>query len=534
MKNSDNKWSYIIENFELKDEIDSLKIKNKNLDKKNRHFQSTKAYRLWQKYANLNKPKTNEKIKQINNIKVAIIADEFTYNSFKYEFKAVQITPKNWKSKFEKENFDIFFCESAWLGLDGSWQGKVYKNMKSKKENRKVLFEILEYCKTNDIPTVFWNKEDPPHYRNEKFSFADTASHFDYIFTSSDKCLKHYKDDFNHPNVYTLMFAGQPLLFNPLNLSREKIDKVVFAGSYYPNHPERCELMDFIFDKFIEEGIDMLIYDRVYYSDWAGYPERYAKYTVPPIAYEQTADVYKQMEWGLNFNIVTDSHTMFARRVFELALTYNNIITNYSLGVDDIFKDNVFVFDHDDELPDFSNEYEDNKLNNLYNVLENHTYKKRWQQILDTIGFEYVDKKDDITVIFKLGENDVMNDVIDKFESIDYPDKTLRIITGSDRIDKKDYPQIDRVYSTSNSNYKKQIKKDIKSEFWIICDMRIDDDFIKHAMLHYQYINRRFSIFQSDDKFKLSVENDILNKVISKKRLEFLDEENAEIESYSI
>lgn len=536
MKKSKIKEQYIIENFELKDEIDQLKMKNRKLDKKNKHFQSSKAYKVWQKYANLKKPKTkNQELKQIDKIKVAFIADEFTYNSFKYEFKAVYITPKNWKSKFEKENIDIFFCESAWRGLKNSWRGKIYKKMKKNKENRTILFEIIEYCKQNNIPTIFWNKEDPPHYKNEKFSFADTARHFDYIFTSSDKCLEHYKKDFNHPNVNTLMFAGQPKLFNPLNLTDEKIDKIIFAGSYYPEFPERCELMDFIFDELIEDGQDMMIYDRSYYrAKHRNYPEKYIKYTVPTISHEETAEVYKKMQWGLNINTITDSSTMFARRIFELALTYNNIITNYSLGVDEIFGDNVFVFDRDESLPNFNNSYDEKKLNNLYNVLENHTYKKRWQQILDTIEFKYKDKKEDITIIFKLDENNSIDKIIDKFEAINYPDKLLYIITDSDNIDMNNYPQIKKIYTTSNKNYKKQMKKDIKSEFWIICDMTIDNDFIKHALLHYQYLNKRFSIFSSEDKFKISIENDLINKVISKKRLEYLNEDNLEIESYSI
>ena len=39
-----NNWAEKIENYNLQDEIDSLKKENTRLKKKNLHFKSTKAY----------------------------------------------------------------------------------------------------------------------------------------------------------------------------------------------------------------------------------------------------------------------------------------------------------------------------------------------------------------------------------------------------------------------------------------------------------------------------------------------------------
>lgn len=529
----DEDWQNLFKIFELQDEINDLKMKNKNLDKKNKHFQSTKAYKIWRIYANLKDKPKNKKIKNLKDIKVAMICDEFTYNSFKYELNPIPLTPTNWLKQFEKHKPDLFFCESAWEGYDGKTNKKLWRNKiikKYGKENRKELLEILEYCKTNSIPSVFWNKEDPPDYRGEKSSFAETAKLFDYIFTSSEECVKHYKADFNHPNVNSLMFAGQPKIFNPLNLSNEKINKVIFAGSYYKRFIERSKLMDMIFDKIIDQWGSILIYDRLYHK--TQFPERYVKYTVPPIPYEKTAEVYKKIDWGLNFNSVTDSNTMFARRVFELALSYVNILTNYSKGVDRIFKDNVFFFDNMDRLPDFNNPYNEKRLNNLYNVLENHTYTNRWMQILDTIGFEYSIDKNDVTLIFKLENVHDIKTVISKFESINYENKVLNILLEDKNIDdkfRKDYPQIKKVYKNL-----KQIKKNMKTEFWMICDTGIDDNFIKYAILHYQYLPKRISIKSGKNKFKLTVESNFENKLINKKNISYLTDDELEVYTYTI
>lgn len=520
------------ERFELEDKIDELNKKQKqladenhNLKKENKYLKSSKAYKLFKSYLKLRNENQDEDIaksdetKNLKDIKVAIICDQFTYDSYKYEFTPVSLLPDIWRQQFEEEHPDLFFCESAWdghnfEGLYGPWRDKISKDYEASEENRTILFEIIDYCRENSIPTIFWNKEDPPHYRNEKISYAETAKEFDYIFTSSENCIKHYKKDFNHPHVYSLMFAGQPKLFNPLNLSREYIDEIVFAGSYYSNHPKRARMMEDIFDKLLENGQKLLIFNRLYYKNWGAYPERYNEYINPPIDYTETPLLYKKMKWGLNFNIVTDSRTMFARRMFELALSNVNILTNYSLGVDEIFNDNVFVFDKSDELPDFNESYEEKRMNNLYNVLENHTYTKRWKQILDTIGFDYIEDEEYVDVIYRIDSAGDMDSVLDNFDNITYPKKTLKVLVKDKSIDKEKYEGIYDVYHESEIN---KLKNDINSEFWILLDDKTDSDFIKKAILHYQYLNKRISICEGEDKFSLDrvdgVENKLINKI---------------------
>jgi spore maturation protein CgeB len=119
---------------------------------------------------------------------------------------------------------------------------------------------------------------------------------------------------------------------------------------------------------------------------------------------------------------------MFARRVFEYSLYNVNILTNYSKGVRKIFKDNVFEFNDMETLPDFNGDYEEKRLNNLYNVLENHTYTERWKQILDTMGFEYIEEEDHISIIYKIEDLYKLDDVIANFNQVDYPFITIVIV----------------------------------------------------------------------------------------------------------
>ena len=561
---------------------DKLNKQVKKLKKENKHFKSSKAYKVWKKYAKIkDKPKGENKAeaktakaklknedeaqdktakaklknedkaqdktrkpKNLKDIKVAFISDQFTYDCFKYEFTPISLHPKTWKEEM-KENPDIFLCESTWFGHNftgkGPWNNKILKLYK-KDENRKILLKILEYCRENNIPTVFWNKEDPPNYRTEKYSFAETAKEFDYIFTTAKECIEWYKNDFDHPHVYALPFAGQPKLFNPLNLTGETIDAIIFAGRYTEKYPERARLMVEVLDKIDEQWKDMKIYDRYYFKKGPHFPEKYEKYINPAIDYEETPIVYKQAKWGLNINTVTESETMFARRVFEYSLSNVNILTNYSKGVREIFGDNVFEFDNLEILPDFNGDYEDKRMNNLYNVLENHTYTERWKEILDTIGFEYKEDEEQISIIYKIEDLSKLDEAIENFNKIDYSFKDLQIILSSkclnddEELDsiKEKYGEIESIY-IENDDAEKELKDNIDSEYWIISNGLIESDFIKKAILHYKYLNKHYAICKGEDKFRLGMEKTVENKVIPRERLDYLDgNENTEVDVYYI
>lgn len=476
-----------------------------------KELMSNKIFKKLNKYLNSSSNSTEDKnIRYIDEIKVAFISDQFTYDSFKYEFEIIEISPDNWLTKFKDEKPDLFFCESTWHGYyngeNGIWSGKIEK-IKGEDENREILFEILNYCKKNNIPTIFWNKEDPVYYNKEGQFFTDTASKFDYIFTSAEEVVDEYKKDYNRGNVYTLMFAGQPALFNPMNKSDEKVSEVIFAGSYYKDHEDRAKIMDVIFDKIIEQNIDLKIYDRTYYQDipHIGYPEKYKKYTLPPIDYKDTSEIYKKSKWAININTITQSNTMFARRVFELALSNINVISNYSKGMKNIFKNNVHIIE-ENEFPDLSKNYEDKRLENIYTVLKNHTYYERWKYILDTINFPYKEKINSVEVIFKVDNIENFSDIENKFNRITYSQKKLVLIG------KKNLNTNYETYKDINSALNK-----VESEFYIIANSSLDDDFIEKAILHYKYLDKNFGIKSGENKFTIDKTDENENILFNKK-----------------
>ena len=145
---------------------------------------------------------------------------------------------------------------------------------------------------------------------------------------------------------------------------------------------------------------------------------------------------------------------------------------------------------------------------------------------------EYAESKKDISVIFKLNDMNEIDEIINQFNSIEYDDKILKIL-----IDENCDVDIDEVMGKypiiDSMNFKKEDIK-IKTKYFIVIDGDIDSDFIKKGILHYQYLNKRISICEGKDKFRLGIETNIENKIIGKINRKYLRSSDLEIEVYYI
>ena len=436
----------------------------------------------------------------------------------------------------KKRNLILFLCESAWSG--GSWQGRINFDVKSRTENRYVLLDILKYCNGHDITTIFFNKEDPTNFSK----FFDTAIKFDHIFTTAEECVQKYKNELGHKSVYNLMFAAQPKLFNPIEIG-ERSEDIVFAGSWYTRFTQRSKEMKEILDNIIDSGFKLKIYDRFNEIGEENpshrFPDKYREFINSPVPHVQISMVYKESRYALNINTVTKSNTMFARRVFELMLCNTLVLSNYSKGIDNLFGDNV-VFIGNDKI-DLSNS-EEKRINNLYNVLKNHTYYNRFKQILDSINYEYLPVDNTITIYYFVNSQSEIDSVLEHYKCIKYDYKKLALIL-SDQIHNHHVKNIHKKYANdeiniyslnyllnqheSISNYLTKLTLNHEGQlqntselisndtpYFIFANRHLNNDFIEKAILHYSYIDSEVGIAMGDE-FKFENMNDIKNVLLS-------------------
>ncbi|MFO8142222.1 MAG: glycosyltransferase [Marinobacter sp.] len=315
------------------------------------------------------------------------IMDEFTTGCFEQDVNLIQPRPDNWYALAEKYKPELFFIESAWKGNYGSWQYRVgeYAN----KPGQEVA-HICEYARQRGIPTVFWNKEDPVHHDK----FMCSARLVDHIFTTDANMRESYQAKTGNPNVHALPFAAQPGLHKPAPLAG-RTPQACFAGSWYGNrHAERGEAMRWLLQAANRHRLD--IYDRNHGTGIFPFPEEYQAGIKGSLPYKDLCEEYRRYRVFLNVNSVTDSPTMFARRVFELMACGTPVVSTYAKGIESLFgSDAVWMVKSEAEANEALHtlmtddaEWRRRSLAGIREVFAKHTYARRLDDIFDRLGIE--------------------------------------------------------------------------------------------------------------------------------------------------
>lgn len=332
----------------------------------------------------------NGAVRPASAVRVAMVADEFTYRSFEPEWTTTRLHPSNWRKVMEETQPEVFFCESAWAGgtpPERPWQGQIYDSVRRVHEGRSALIDIIAYCRKKGIPTVFWNKEDPIHFGDRIHDFVVTANLFDAVFTTAAECVEGYGRDADVEHVGVLPFAVQPRIFNPFGAT-ERTNSAVFAGSWYPNYSDRAEAAKRILDLVLASGRSLEIFDRMYDSpERHRFPENYDRFRRAAIPYEETAEAYRKHKFSITLNTITSSQTMFARRIYEAAACGSVILSNTSVGVETVFGDSVILADRDPHrlLELTEDEYTRMQAKSIEIAMQN-TYAHRAHTVLEMAG----------------------------------------------------------------------------------------------------------------------------------------------------
>ncbi len=375
-------------NFRVNQGKDLVKIKIQKTASQNTHTKSNAIDIRPINYNTISRP--------LSSLVVASILDEFTNECLSHEVNLISITQEQWKEQLVNHKPDFLLVESCWRGNEGNW-GALTKGSGGGKK----LGGLLKYCKEHNIPTVFWNKEDPPHYEK----FAPVAKFFDLVITTDINMVPHYKKDFDI-EAHALSFGAQPKIHNPLPLI-PRLDKAVFAGSYYWDKPKRCHDFEQVMTALDTVKVEYDIFDRNYHRDTEkfSFPERYKDSIVGNLPASEVWRAHKGYKYQINMNTVQDSATMFARRVYESLASGTPVISNYSLGVEALFGDLVImdsnhtkIMDRLKELEQSPAMYHELAKRGVRRVMREHTYGHRIQQICKLVGIDVVLKPPLVTL----------------------------------------------------------------------------------------------------------------------------------------
>jgi spore maturation protein CgeB len=361
---------------------------------------------------------------------IAGILDEFSYDIFKYECNLIYLNPLNYKRILASTKIHLLLVESFWDGMDEKWNDLQTQIGESKIS---IIRRIVKYCKMRNIPTVFWNKEDPIYF----YIFKDMAKIFDFVFTTDVNCIYAYTKLLGHSKVYALPFAAQPVIHNPIDRNADRIGRIAFAGSWQANcSMHRKKDMDIVIKPAFK--YDLSIYDRNYHREleYLRYPKDYEPYIKGGLPYNEIVKMYKKYDIFLNVNSEQNSPTMFSRRIFELLACGTNVISGYSTGIEKLFSGIIPLCRTADETENYINEL----LNDSYirdrlsilgqrEIFKYHTCKHRLAYILDCIGTRYsLEEPLGVSIITWMNKPEDLERILANFSSQLYNLKEMIII----------------------------------------------------------------------------------------------------------
>lgn len=324
-----------------------------------------------------------------SDLTVGTILDEFSALAFAYEWNSVPLDPASWHQQMMDFEVDVVFVESAWSGNNRLWRGKLSGPAGPAPE----LVALLQWSRQRGIPTVFWNKEDPPHYDD----FLPAAALFDHVFTSDVRRVPFYRQDLGHENVRVLPFAAQPAIHNPVRPRHGRHSRdIAFAGMYFAHkYPERRDQMDLLLGGAMDASAKLATGLEIFSRKLAGdtnyqFPPPLNTRVVGSLTYPQVLSAYKTYKVFLNVNSVVDSPSMCARRIFEISAAGTPVISTPSAAVEHFFASTEVPVAHTrEEAASLSRalvsnpEYNDRTAHLAQRrIWEQHTYAHRVEDIM--------------------------------------------------------------------------------------------------------------------------------------------------------
>ena len=328
-------------------------------------------------------------------LSVGVILDEFSEFALRWEWQQVALTPDGWRAQVRDRQIELLFVESAWRGNSGAWQYQLTGSNAPSAELR----ELVDWCRHRNIPTVFWNKEDPVHFED----FFDTARLFDRVLTTDDACVPRYVDALGHDRVGVMPFAAAAWIHNPLRPGGPSDRDIGFAGMYFAHkYRERREQMDLLLGAAAEVSgrlqTGLEIFSRFLGGDARyQFPTTLEPYVVGSLSYPQMLTAYRDFAAFINVTSVPHSESMCPRRVFEISACGTPLVATPSPALSRVFAPDELLTVADREHARWAiravvtnSEWRERiGVRASRRVLREHTYRHRVDDVLRGAGLEH-------------------------------------------------------------------------------------------------------------------------------------------------
>lgn len=369
-------------------------------------------------------------------LRVLTIMDDLSFEHFRHDCDLHRVTRAGWKEELRAFSPHVVFVEGAFFGNGGDWENCI-ANARRMTNNPAV--ELIKYCKSLGIPTVFWAKDDPVRFDD----FVDMAGQCDFVFSTDAGSLSRYSQKFGHDRLGVLQFAAQPMIHNPVGRSRttERRGQICFAGSWYRRYKDRNRVAERILSAATE--FDLQIFDRNLHHPRRKnllFPRKFRRHIVGTATAAEMPSVYKSYNLTINLNTVTRSETMFSRRVFEVLACGVPVVSNPALGIERTFGEGVVpTCDTKTQARRlFAILTENGRLRDEIaisagrTVFRSHLCRHRLSQLCQAVGIELRQRESEVTVVALARTRRELVRQVENFRRQAHVDKRLVIVAHSD------------------------------------------------------------------------------------------------------
>lgn len=226
--------------------------------------------------------------------------------------------------------------------------------------------------------------------RNWFDRWCEQICYYDYdMVLASGVTAKHSMKQNGIHDVHLFPIATNEKRFNMDNITSqfEKTD-YIFTGSYWNSQREVIDLLD-------PSHIDYKF--RIYGHNWDKI-DKFKDYNAGFVNYEEVPALYKSTKIVLDdANFVTKPFGSVNSRVFDALGAGKLVLTNGKLGSEELFNGELPYYTNEEELEELLNYYLGNetaykeKVKKLQTmVLENHTYDKRAEELIELL-YQFID-----------------------------------------------------------------------------------------------------------------------------------------------
>lgn len=307
------------------------------------------------------------KIFKNHNVNVGLISDDSFFNSIHGFCNLYKLNYYNY------QNYQIDL-----LIVNLSDNNKLLLTQKQFEQT----IEIMRYFRKNNIPVVFYSTSEKADIEKQ-ISFSRNC---DFVLCSSEQLFLKLKN-LIESEVYLFQAAINPRLFNPIGMRKiPKSNKALFYSDTLSKFTRNRHL------RMLFEGI----YNNHYHVDTI---------ETNGLDHVLSAKLYKLYNWFINLTDDANEFSSLGSRIFEAMASGNNIISNYSITLNNYFP-NVFLVYNEDEISDILNRYSDEELyyyqvHGIRKIFSNYTSYDLFINILKLCGLSASNITRKVAIVLK-------------------------------------------------------------------------------------------------------------------------------------